>query len=154
MLTIKRTFLARAAVTLLLTLPCSIGAWAQDSQEGGKIIVWLKDGTNVEVLFDEMPEFLYENGNVSLKGGTAEQSWPLANLKKFTFEPVPTIPVKMGDANDDGTIDAKDIVEVVNYIMGQPSPSGKFVLSKADANGDGAINAADIVVIVNNSIDQ
>ena len=154
MLTIKRTFLARAAVTLLLAVLCSIGAWAQDVQKDGKIIVWLKDGTNVEVLFDEMPEFLYENGNVSLKGGTAEQSWPLANLKKFTFEPVPTIPIKMGDANNDGTIDANDVIEVVNYLMGKPSPSGNFVLSKADANEDGVINAADVVMIVNNSIDQ
>ena len=52
-----------------------------------------------------------------------------------------------GDANGDGTVNAADIVEVVNYIMGHPS--GKFKENAADANGDGVVNAADIVAIVN-----
>ena len=52
-----------------------------------------------------------------------------------------------GDANGDGTVNAADIVEVVNYIMG--SPSGKFDIGNADVNGDGTVNAADIVTIVN-----
>ena len=53
----------------------------------------------------------------------------------------------MGDANDDGTVNAADIVEVVNYIMGHPSD--KFNEANADANDDGSVNAADIVMIVN-----
>ena len=52
-----------------------------------------------------------------------------------------------GDANNDGTVNAADIVEVVNYIMGNPSE--KFYEAFADANGDGVVNAADIVAIVN-----
>ena len=52
-----------------------------------------------------------------------------------------------GDANGDGTVNAADIVEVVNYIMGKPS--NKFDEPSADANGDGTVNAADIVTIVN-----
>ena len=52
-----------------------------------------------------------------------------------------------GDANGDGTVNAADIVEVVNFIMGHPS--GKFKEDAADANGDGVVNAADIVAIVN-----
>lgn len=52
-----------------------------------------------------------------------------------------------GDANNDGTVNAADIVEVVNYIMG--NKSDKFNDALADANGDGTVNAADIVTIVN-----
>ena len=52
-----------------------------------------------------------------------------------------------GDANGDGTVNAADIVEVVNFIMGHSS--GKFKEDAADANGDGVVNAADIVAIVN-----
>jgi hypothetical protein len=52
-----------------------------------------------------------------------------------------------GDANGDGTINAADIVEVVNYIMGNPTAS--FIFSAADINNDGSVNAADIVLIVN-----
>ena len=57
-----------------------------------------------------------------------------------------------GDANGDGTINAADIVEVVNYIMG--SPSSKFNKGAADANIDKTVNAADIVSIVNIIMDN
>jgi hypothetical protein len=53
----------------------------------------------------------------------------------------------VGDANGDDIVNAADIVEVVNYIMGNPSE--KFNKGGADANGDGVVNAADIVLIVN-----
>ena len=52
-----------------------------------------------------------------------------------------------GDANDDGTVDEKDVKEVVDYIMGHPSEA--FYAETADATGDGVINAADIVAILN-----
>lgn len=55
--------------------------------------------------------------------------------------------IAQGDANGDGIINAADIVEVVNYIMGNPSEG--FNNTPADANGDGTVNAADLVVIVN-----
>jgi hypothetical protein len=52
-----------------------------------------------------------------------------------------------GDANSDGSVDAEDIVEVVNYLKG--SPSEKFDDSAADVNDDTVVNTADIVKIVN-----
>lgn len=52
-----------------------------------------------------------------------------------------------GDVNRDGTVNVADIVEVANYIMGNPSNNFNEALS--DANGDGAVNAADVVEIVN-----
>ena len=52
-----------------------------------------------------------------------------------------------GDVNGDGIINATDIVEVVNYIMG--SPSNRFVFSKADMNNDGTVDETDITNIVN-----
>lgn len=54
-----------------------------------------------------------------------------------------------GDANSDGKVDGKDIVDIVNYTMGKPTSTGKFNDEAADANEDGAVNAADIVKIVN-----
>jgi hypothetical protein len=78
-------------LTLLLTL-FAVGTWAADA----KIIVWQKDGNTTEILFNEMPEFLYADGNVSVQNGGTTVSWPLANLEKFTFEDVapsvPTVP--------------------------------------------------------------
>ena len=51
------------------------------------------------------------------------------------------------DVNGDGSVNAADIVEIVNYIMGHPSE--KFNADAADPICDGAINAADIVMLVN-----
>jgi hypothetical protein len=44
-------------------------------------------------------------------------------------------------------VNAADIVEVINYIMGNPSE--KFNNIAAEMNGDGVVNIADIVQIVN-----
>jgi hypothetical protein len=75
-----------AILTLLLTF-FVLGVWADQS----KIIVWLKDGSKTEVPFDKMPEFVYDNGMISLKGNEAELSWELVNLDKFTFETEETV---------------------------------------------------------------
>ena len=65
-------------------------------------------------------------------------------------EVILTIPMALlGDANGDGKVNADDILEVISYIMGNPTPSEKFNKELADANSDGAIDAADIVVITN-----
>ena len=73
--------LKQLILTLLLTL-FSVNMWADDA----KIIVWLNDGNKTEILFTEMPEFLYADGNVSLQNGGTTMSWPLSKLQKFTFE--------------------------------------------------------------------
>ena len=54
-----------------------------------------------------------------------------------------------GDANGDGEVDANDIVDVMNYMMGNPTPTGIFNVEAADMNKDGVINFADIIQIVN-----
>ena len=88
----KTNLLARAATTLLLALLCSTGAWAQDEEPSYDpvIIIWLNDGSNQQVLFDEMPEFTLDNGVMALKGEVTEMSWPLENVDKFTFGYVST----------------------------------------------------------------
>ena len=55
--------------------------------------------------------------------------------------------VMRGDANNDKKVDAKDIIEVSNAIMGEPSAN--YNKDNADANMDGKVNIADIVTILN-----
>ena len=54
-----------------------------------------------------------------------------------------------GDANEDGKVDATDIVDFVNYLTGKASSTGKFNKEAADMNEDGNVDTADIVMIVN-----
>ena len=52
-----------------------------------------------------------------------------------------------GDANRDRTVNAYDIVIIVNYIFDE-NPE-VFFFDNADVNGDGVVDALDIVVIIN-----
>ena len=65
------------------------------------------------------------------------------------FKEIVALPNKVikGDANNDGKVDAADIVEVLNFLIGNPSEN--FSETNADANEDGNVNAADIVIIAN-----
>jgi hypothetical protein len=38
------------------------------------------------VLFTDMPEFTYADGNVTMKSSATELSWPIEKLQKLTFE--------------------------------------------------------------------
>ena len=53
--------------------------------------------------------------------------------------------ILLGDVNDDGTVDDKDIAAVIRYIL--EGDSEGFNFAKADMNGDGVINVADIVLV-------
>ena len=59
--------------------------------------------------------------------------------------------VRKGDANNDKTVDSKDVTEVSNAIMGKPSAN--YNVKNADANRDNKVNAADVVVITNMVLD-
>ena len=92
---------ARRTILTLLIAFVSTMAWAQDMTAEAKIVVWQKSGNKTEVLFNQMPEFLYADGNVSVQNGGTTLSWPLATLDKFTFEDVeksvPTVPTDVKD---------------------------------------------------------
>ena len=80
--------LMRAAMVQLFTVLCSIGVRAQEA----KIIVWLADGNKSEVLFADMPELTYADGNVNIQSNSPSTtfSWPIENVQKLTFENINT----------------------------------------------------------------
>lgn len=53
---------------------------------------------------------------------------------------------KAGDADGNGDVNEKDIVEVANAIMGKPS--AQFRKYAADLNADGEVDAADLVLLI------
>ena len=87
-------------LTLLFTL-LTVNLWAGDA----KIIVWLNDGNKTEILFNQMPEFLYADGNVSVQNGSTQLSWSLSNLHKFTFEDVASTPTDIKDVKTTEKLD-------------------------------------------------
>lgn len=72
-----------------------------------------------------------------------------ATIKKFV-RPTPGGTTLWGDANGDGSIDAKDIVILKKYRANLDRTTGTSsvsVAAGADANGDGSIDAKDIVIL-------
>ena len=55
--------------------------------------------------------------------------------------------VIVGDINADGDINVIDVVQLVNFILGNTSPSENEA-SAADLNSDGLLNILDVVVLV------
>lgn len=89
--------LKQTILTLLLAF-ASTAMWAQEMVSDAKIIVWLKDGTTTTLLFRDMPEIQYADGNVIIQNGDTQVSWPIANLDKLTFEDLDaSIPTNVKD---------------------------------------------------------
>ena len=61
--------------------------------------------------------------------------------------------IELGDANADGEIGIADVLDVISYILGQPT-SENFNEKTADANDDGQVTIADVVTIVNVILSQ
>ena len=53
----------------------------------------------------------------------------------------------LGDANNDGNLDQKDIDAVIHYIM--TGDTNNFIFDNANVNGDNKVDIADIVLLVN-----
>ena len=77
-----------------------------------------------------------------------EKGWRVLTSSGDDYEGTAPMVVQ-GDANNDGLVDANEIADIVNYMMGKPTSTGMFDVQAADMNKDGVVNIADIVQIVN-----
>lgn len=122
-------FMTKSIVIIFMMLFASVTALAQQKQ-------------NTTYEYDKLNRLTKV---VSPLGETTYTYDALGNRLSRTFKAnkVSSIP---GDANGDGIVDANDIVEIANYIMGKASKS--FIFSAADVNEDGKVDIADIIKIV------
>ena len=82
---------------------------------------------------------LYGEHLFGIRAKGSDGIWTYESAKSFTLDK------NIGDINNDGRVNAADIVELVKYIISNPSGND----TSADVNGDGAVNNADIEQIVN-----
>ena len=82
---------------------------------------------------------LYGEHLFGIRAKGSDGIWTYESVKSFTLDKI------IGDINNDGRVNAADIVELVKYIISNPSGND----TSADVNGDGAVNNADIEQIVN-----
>ena len=114
---------------------------ARGVQKGKKTTVYIKIytvGVNPKKV---------KSANPAGQASGGEYQGETTGLEGQEIESEAEIEARKGDVNGDETINAADVTEMVNAIMGRHS--GVFDKTAADLNGDGVINAADIVIIVN-----
>lgn len=122
-------YMTKSIVIIFMMLFASVTAFAQQKQ-------------NTTYEYDKLNRLTKV---ISPLGETTYTYDALGNRLSRTFKAnkVSSIP---GDANGDGIVDASDIVEIANYIMGKASKS--FIFNAADVNEDGKVDIADIIKIV------
>ena len=114
----------------------------------GQGSAWFKAAENVPIdttasvkIYDGIDHGFYVV--VTDSAGNVEQK---EAAREFTLI-VGDAQVTLGDANNDGKVDAADIVAVISYI--EDNSVKDFVFEKADYNGDGKITIADAEGIAN-----
>ncbi len=103
--------------------------WSAEDENITRVVV-SGDGTRATV------EGLEPGTEYAYRAYVKTESGTIYGEEKTFKTPLP------GDANDNGAVDAADIVELVNAKAGHPSAS--FNLNNADANADGSFTEADI----------
>jgi PKD repeat protein len=107
---------------------------------------WLWDFGDGSTSFSSAPVHTYT------QGGTYEVSLTVTNIYGLESEPhTETVQLQSsmaGDVNFDSVLNILDVVIVVNYVLGNDTPtSSEF--AAADLNGDGTLNILDIVILTN-----
>ncbi len=57
-----------------------------------------------------------------------------------------SMPITLGDVNDDGDVSISDVTSLVNYLLGVTST--QFNASAADVNNDGKVTVADVAALI------
>ena len=76
-----------------------------------------------------------------------EWNWFLNEPEPFTIGDWAVPPFTIGDVNDDGAIDIKDVTALINYLL-TDDPTG-INLNGADVNQDSKININDVTALIN-----
>ena len=124
----------------------------EDKEGEGKVIVpdvdvlkiWMANGEVVSLALDEEPKTSYADGKLVIKTTAKTFTYPLENVRKFTYYMAKNF--LLGDADGNGVVNNDDVIAVSNKILGKHS--GRFVVENADMNGDNKVNAVDIVMII------
>ena len=109
--------------------------WTESSKGKGKIKSASLDGSNVQTLFADLDD----PRSIALDIQLPPDAMPTA-MSEPQPPSTPDAAAKPEDVNDDGVVDGKDILVVVQHF-------GKTGEHMADVNGDGVVNLADIAQV-------
>ena len=126
------------------------GDWSYVQTNNIPLVLEPGETETVSTTFDNLVVGRNYFANIRYETVYGSGNWKTFCYPEFTFAPssYPSEPLP-GDANGDGEVNAQDIVDIINHMMGKPTSTGMFDEEAADVNDDGTINTADIVWIAN-----
>ena len=121
---------------------------------------YLSDGTTQVSIYNNrfnLPDIdltKYEEGTRLTVTGIVvpKSSYPNPSIPQIALLSIGTTSAEVnyyGDCNLDGSVNISDVVQLVNYILGNGDGSGVFSMLNADVNGDRNVNIIDVVEVVN-----
>ena len=139
----------------------SFGAEYQDDDNNFTMVANLTvSGTDYEMI---SYDHIYSDGSifgaiVSLPGGNHVyevsffdgMDWAGSGEISFTLGGSEIIP---GDINGDGVVNILDVVQLVNFVLGQAEPTADQ-FEAGDVNNDDVLNIQDIVIMINMILEQ
>ena len=105
------------------------------------------EGTNAEWIFSEDDNFMY---STTSDGGESWEDFNLgfAGSAAVTGEQIYIPPFDGGDVNGDFIVNILDVVQMVQYVLGNISFDDDQIAA-GDLNQDGGINILDVVALIN-----
>lgn len=105
------------------------------------MVIWAKDGSKVFYNLQDKPKITFDDEHLVVTINDEEKSFSFSQMAFLNY-----LTSMLGDANDDGSVNVADIVELVNDILGKTSDV--YVWDAADMNEDGVVNIADVILLV------
>ena len=147
---VKKTEKGFAKVPYNVSKPTYVYAYASkanDANSARGIQKGKKTTVHIKIYSIKITSSKSKQSNSAAQASNGQYQGDTSGLKGQGMESEADIEASRGDVNGDEAVNAADIVEIVNAIMGKHSTM--FDERAADSNGDDTVNAADIVQIVN-----
>ena len=132
----------KTILSALLMLASSLFSVAQEAPTvyAKALLVTTADGTQTKFALKEKPQLTIEKPYLVVNVNGTRINFELEQMVSLKYI---NVPVVLGDAYEDGVVNATDVTTMANYLMGKRAAGFNF--SNADANNDETVNIADIV---------
>ena len=132
----------KTILSALLMLAFSLFSVAQEAPTvyAKALLVTTADGTQTKFALKEKPQLTIEKPYLVVNVNGTRINFELEQMVSLKYI---NVPVVLGDAYEDGVVNATDVTTMANYLMGKRAAGFNF--SNADANNDETVNIADIV---------
>jgi len=129
-----------------------VAGWNEYDISGDNLIMMDAFWVGIREFSSTRPIGIDTDSNMGASQENSSGDWVAVNgnaMIRALLDEVACGTCEPGDINADGNVDVLDVVQVVNFILGNSTPD-EYQACAADYTGDGNIDVLDVVILVNN----